>query len=87
MTSKHSSIHQSSGFIILQLSNFYFSVDLSLTPGKQDNIVIMIYSDNVLGTFEYNYYPQIFKKLVETLVELLNITKKNFRIQLNSQKI
>ena len=40
----------------------------------------MIYSNNNIGSFEYNYYPEIFRKLIWNLVELSQITKKNFRI-------
>ena len=46
----------------------------------------MIYSDNNIGSFQYNYYPEIFRKLIRNLVELSKITKKNFRIRFSQGK-
>lgn len=42
---------------IIKFNSFKASLDLHLEQGKGKKLVVLLYSDNNLGSLEYNYYP------------------------------
>lgn len=64
---------------ILCFSNLQANVDVTLKAGKDGKFVYIVYSDNVIGAFNYNYFPNIFRKLVTKFIKLKKVQDQNSR--------
>lgn len=66
---------------ILDFSNMMITFDVNLQPITKGNLILLIYSDNQIGSIEYNYFPVVFYDLVKNFIDVQNCLNKNFRIQ------
>ena len=64
---------------ILCFSNLKMNIDFTVKAGKDGKFVYIIYSDNVIGAFNYNYFPKIFRNLVGKLMTMKKIQENNFQ--------
>ncbi len=75
---KQRSIINSDNYI-LSFRKFKASIDVHLKQARGDKIVIMIYSDNQMGSLDYHYYPVIFRDLAKKFVKIQQVLHKNFK--------
>jgi hypothetical protein len=47
----------------------------------------MIYSENTLGSFEFNYYPKIFFNLIQNFQEVKIILNRTFGLNFEIQTL
>jgi hypothetical protein len=71
---------------ILNFSNLMLSFDISVKLGKNNKFLYMIYSENVIGALTYNYFPNIFKKLIIKLIRLKQMNEKTLSYLLKGVK-
>ena len=75
------------GHPIVTFRDLKLSFNVSFQQGKDNKLVVLLYSKNEVGPFTYNHYPAIFSRLIRDLLQLMKITKKNFRIKFDQKAL